>query len=370
MTLKVEERDVPLDQLMLDPNNPRYADLDVARQVPESKVHEPSVQATARSRMLEERFDVAQLKKSIQSVGFLRVDRLVVTELPEKASFLVVEGNRRLAALKSLLDDEASGEITLNEPVRQSIVEVPVVVVRGESSGERNQYARTLQGLRHLPGVKPWGPYQQAQMVGVMLAEGRDLLEIREMLGLTAQRANSLRRVFYALEQMKDDAEYGEFAKPHLFSNFEEALKLPKVREWLGWDDVTNRITNDQHRHFFYSWLVGIEEDGERRPPKVIDAKDLRLLPRLLDNPAQQQQFIEDASLSLREASRFIPDPEPAPLDWRSALQNTLNTLKQIPAVEAAAASEADIQLLNDVVATCRTILDQIGDASPASQAG
>ena len=44
------------------------------------------------ARILDDRFEVKQLKDSIQSIGFLTVDRLVVTPLPRDGKFLVIEG--------------------------------------------------------------------------------------------------------------------------------------------------------------------------------------------------------------------------------------------------------------------------------------
>lgn len=362
MTAQVREEQLPIEVLCLDPNNPRYADLDVSRRVPDDRIHEATVQDTALARMLDERFDVEQLKQSILSAGFLTVDRLVVTPLPQQEWYVVIEGNRRVAALRSLVRDEEEGVVTLPDALKQRMQSLPVLIVEGEKE-ERDALARTIQGLRHTPGVKPWGPYQQAQFVGVMLGQGQDLIDIKSTLGLSTQRVNSLRRVYLALEQMKSDPEFGDAAKPHLFSHFEEALKLPRVREWLEWDNERGVALDDQNRTLLYQWITGEEdEDGNRLPAKVIDAKDFRLLPKLLDNPGGFQRFLDEPSLSLRSATQMIPDDEPA-VDWRAALASALNTLNQVPAVDMASAAEADIELLRRVRTLCSTLLEQASHA-------
>ena len=92
-----------------------------------------------------------------------------------------------------------------------------------------------FKGLDILPGIRPWGPYQQAQVVALMLDDGKDQAEICEVLGLQKKRINILRRCFRALEQMRKDDDYGDKAKPALFSAFDEAFRLPTLRDdWLG----------------------------------------------------------------------------------------------------------------------------------------
>src|SRR5262245_321195 len=129
MVVQLVDRVCSLAELCLDPNNPRYADLGVSKTVPEGKVADESVQATALARMLEDRFEVEQLKESIEQMGFLTVDRLVVVALPTEDSstkYLVVEGNRRVAAMKSLLNEVESGEVDLSPDVENSMSEIPV----------------------------------------------------------------------------------------------------------------------------------------------------------------------------------------------------------------------------------------------------
>lgn len=357
MAVEIKEARLPLESLCLDPNNPRFADLDVAQETPEERAHEPSVQERALARMLEERFDVEQLKQSILKVGFLEVDRLVVVPLPVNDRFLVVEGNRRVAALRSLVDDEQAGIISLTAALKEKLKALPVVVIEGEGD-ERTAFGRRIQGLRHTPGVKPWGPYQQAQFIARLVDQGATIPEIKTTLGLSTQRVNSLLRVHRALEQMKKHEEFGELAKPHLFSNFEEALKVPRVREWLQWDDDTGQITHPDHQVYLYRWFVGEEdENGNRLPPKIIDAKDIRDFPRLLDDPPALQRFMEDPRLSLRDAARSIRT-EPS-VDWRAALQDALRVLRQVPAIDIADAREADLSLIGEIGSICERLLSQ-----------
>jgi hypothetical protein len=77
----------------------RFPDLqDRVQAVPLERVAEDGVQANALRRILDDRFAVEDLRNSISSIGFQKVDRLVVTQLPLEGKYVVREGNRRLGA--------------------------------------------------------------------------------------------------------------------------------------------------------------------------------------------------------------------------------------------------------------------------------
>lgn len=357
------DKDVSLTRLCLDPNNPRYADLNVTKTIPEHRVHEESVQDKALQRMMDDRFEVDQLKESIQSVGFLRMDRMVVIALGETGKYMVVEGNRRFAALKSLYAEQLGGEVDLRPEVLESIKKMPTLVIKSDDPKTRDDFARTLQGIRHISGMKPWGPYQQAQAVGRMIGEGVDMLGIKSVLGLSTQRANLLRRVFFSMEQMKEDPEFEEFVTPNHFSHFVEAQKQPNVRDWLGWDENAGVFSDQDKRREFYRWIVGMEDDeGNRLPAKVIDAKDFRLLPKVMEEESVFERFRSEPALSLQDASKLIVSIEPEPhIDWRKILKRDVATLKTgVPAMEIAQARDEDLALLKSLKNTCDSLIDQI----------
>lgn len=355
----LQEEDVSPSQLFLDPNNPRYADVtNTLTKIPADRVADQTVQMKALERMLDEKFEVKQLKDSIQDIGFLTVDRLVVTPLPSEGKYLVVEGNRRLAAIKSLLDDEANGEVQLDAGVKKSLEKLPVAVISAENQEQRDYIARVMQGVRHLAGIKPWGPYQQGMIVALMLDDGRDLSEVCDTLGLTARRANQLRRAYYAMQQMKQDDDFGEYVKPSFFSYFDEVFKAAKVRDWLGWDDDKNVFTNAENRKQFYTWIVGEDVNGETQPPKVVDPKEIRDLRDLMGDPVQFKRFCETPTLNISDAAKGIT--RQTTIDWRGILGTNLTVLNQIPAVDLGRASNDDIDLLKKLLQVCQTELSMI----------
>jgi hypothetical protein len=362
MKVTLVDRQVSVEHLYLDPNNPRFADLGMSKRVPADKVTVESVQQSALAKMLEERFEVDQLQESIEKVGFLSVDRMVVVGLLEPDCYMVIEGNRRLAAVKSLLGQIASGEVDVSEDVAPTLKAIPVVAIEGGTESDREEYARTLQGVRHIAGIKQWGAYQQAQAVGLMLDEGLSSQDVRSALGLTAQRFNLLRSVYLSMRQMREDDEFAALAKPGLFSHFVEALNRPAIRDWVGWNKDAGVMENDDARRTFYKLIVGMEdEEGVTQEPKIIDAKDFRLLPKIMEDPSYFEDFLANPTLPLQDAAKmFAAPPEPLP-DWKSILKRDVSTLNNnVPHTAIAAATDDDISLLAELRDLCSQFLHDI----------
>lgn len=351
--MKLRETIAKVEALYLDPNNPRFLEVtDTFRAVPLDKVTDEKVQLKALERILDDRFQVSELKESILRIGFLTIDRLVVVELPIKNKYVVLEGNRRLGAIKSLLEDYSNSEIDISESVLPTLREFPVLLLEAESQERREYLARILQGVRHISGIRAWGPYQQAQVIALMIDEGRPYEEIRQTLGLSTRRINVLRRSYYALQQMNSDAEYGECTKPSLFSYFDEVFKVPQVRDWIDWDDEANKFKNTDNRRMLYGWIVGMEEEGQRFPAKIVDSKQVRDLPTLMSYPDRFRAFCQEPALSLEQIIRGIV-PAGQRIDWRGILTSNVNILDQVPGVDLQVASDSDVALLEQIRDMC-----------------
>ena len=102
--------EVNLDQLLLDPNNPRFAEFEEnSNPVPEIRFAEDRVQRDTYEHMKD--FGLIELRDNIRSVGYLPMDRIVIREWignktinNEKPKYVVIEGNRRVAALQWLIE--------------------------------------------------------------------------------------------------------------------------------------------------------------------------------------------------------------------------------------------------------------------------
>src|SRR4051794_11934706 len=105
-------------RLLLDPNNYRFHDLqDYRRVINRSRYAEPGVQQRALDLLQNtDSFELDALKDSIATNGFVPLEQIVVEAFEGDAGlFLVIEGNRRVAAVKSLLAEQDSGSIDIPE---------------------------------------------------------------------------------------------------------------------------------------------------------------------------------------------------------------------------------------------------------------
>jgi hypothetical protein len=303
-----ERVEVEPDQLLLDPNNYRFHDLQGYNEVKKrNRYQETGVQQQA-MRLLRDTtaFDLASLKDSIRTNGYIPVEQIVVVPYDEgdegEKRYLVIEGNRRVAAVKTLLEDSAAGAIELSAKTKSSIEKIAIIVIKG-APNEIESYQRTLMAIRHVAGIREWGPYQQAKLVVEMFEEeGATLGSVAQKIGISSREVARRYRASKALRQMEEDEEYGDFAEPRLYVFFHEAVSQPKVRDWLKFNNETYQAEDQEARQLFFELLSPRESDGEKRPPKMTSAnqhirqlKDIVEKPHALEILADPERSFEDA---------------------------------------------------------------------------
>lgn len=293
------EAQVPVEELLLDPNNYRYQDLPDFAYADETRFHESGVQDRAFRRLKQEE-GLVQLKKSFLTNGFLPVERLVVRPYNvEGDKYLVLEGNRRLAALRWIAEDHEAG-VAVPPEILASLSAIPVVVVE---SNDDAAFYESLMGVRHVSGIKQWGGYQRAKLV-YTLKETHHLgsSEVADRLGMSAHEVNRRFRAFKALQQMRDDEGFGAFANPDMYPIFHEAVSLPVVREWLGWDETSGLFANEEQLEHFYNLITPIEDDeGKALEPKLTTYSQVRELKDIVSNP-EAKRILLDPSRSFFDA--------------------------------------------------------------------
>lgn len=346
--------DVKLEQLLLDPNNPRFAEFDEnSNQVPEIRFAEDKIKKDTYERMKE--FDVSELRDNMKAVGFLPMDRIVVREWAgNKASkeiplYVVIEGNRRVTALKWLMELNDKGRETLELDQIENFTNIPALLL--DTSIAPDSVKLVLPGLRHISGIKEWGAYQKAKAVITLRETGMSTNDVAQSLGLTARAANQLWRSYLALEQMKDDDEFGNKVYPRMYSYFEEIIKQPKLKEWLGWDDNQGKFTNEQRLKEMYGWIVGEtpDEDSEPVEPKLREAKSVRKLAKFIDDEKVLALFrAPDGTLSAAEA-KYESIHQIDQQDWRSIIIAAETTLQSLTPDTLRKMGEEDLDMLDSL---------------------
>ena len=270
-------RHAPAD-LYLDPENPRLAGESFSVDQQEGIL-----------RWLWRNKSVNELVDSILANGFWDHEELFATE--EGDRWVVVEGNRRLAAVKILLDpglrERLGIQLTekLSEKVLESIRELPVIHATREELW-------SFVGFKHVNGPQVWDSIAKAEYVfHVRRNFGLSLAEIASRIGDRHETVVRLYRGYVVLRQAQNEFDFDTTDTRHRrfpFSHLWTALGYVSIRDYLGVDPAAleneNPVPGDRLRSLQYlmAWLFGSQSQGieavvRRQNP------DLRHLARALE---------------------------------------------------------------------------------------
>jgi hypothetical protein len=267
-----------VEELLLDAENPRLAQNDTSQI--------DLIKTLYFQESLEE------LALSFQRNGYFEEEPLVTIRQPNGAT-VVVEGNRRLATLKLLLnpslltkiDGDARKWPTLTSAERERLVRVPTV-----RYPDREAVAPYL-GFRHITGARTWKPLQKARFVAGLVAGGRTLKEVQGLIGdPQAQAAQKMYQSYVLYEQVR--AELSDFdlgPVTEKFSLLETLLGSASIKRYLGLSPglpsaEISQVVDDDHLARLEQvllWIFGSEDE----PAIISDSREIkRKLGPVLDN--------------------------------------------------------------------------------------
>lgn len=247
-----------LDQLFLDPNNPRFTEANWTH-VPEADFQKGDVQERTMRRLVTD-FDVDKLRMSMEVNGFLPIDRTVVRQFAV-GKYIVLEGNRRICAAKKILQGHSEGA-QLNPKVIESLQEIPCLLYTGTDSDA----AWIFQGLRHISGVVEWSAFNKAKLlVEQMEAEGMTLTEVGQRFGLTPHGAGQWVRGYRAFNQARQESDYTNEVDEKSYPYFQEIFSRTSapVREWMEWNETEERFDSLLNFNEFVGWLYPRADVGD-----------------------------------------------------------------------------------------------------------
>lgn len=361
--LELTEGEVELENVMVDPNNPRLLEMDF-EEVPDERIIEERVQQEALINMKKE--GLKDIIEKVKKFGFLSVDKVVVRPLSD-GKYVVMEGNRRISSLKVLQEDHSRGRISLDEKVIESLMKFKVLVYHGDNKN----VVWLLQGIRHIKGIKEWRPLQQGRYFSDM-QDRRNLkpTDLAAMTGIGRTTVAQLIRSYNAWKQAKKDEDYGDKITAGHFSLFNEALfKKPILRDWLLWDDSDKEFKNNENIKKLLGWYLGEEgiNNGEPRLPRVNpDVRDILSKLLLEENKSVFEKF-ENCDLSIDEArykmeeARYQKEAQEIKIDIDSKLNeldsmaSTINTLPIPKIIEKEEKIDIFIEKLGNVENAAKT---------------
>lgn len=275
-----------LTDLKFDPDNPRMPLMKFASEVDAIKY------------MLEEH-DVDELVRSILVTGWLDYEPLIVLQ-PQN---FVLEGNRRLAALKlissSALRSEASYKLPDIKNAKQPPESIRVRLVPDRKT------ARAYIGFKHVNGPVKWDAYAKARFAVEWLNDEGSLAEVSRALG---DNHNTVRRLADGWRVLQQAIAWGfdmnqRQARRFSFSHLYTAIARPSVREFLGLTaDLTDVLPTNpiapSHRvqlANLMSWLYG---QGADQPPVLRSQNpDLNRIVEVLGSQAATSALMRTRNL-------------------------------------------------------------------------
>lgn len=291
-----------INKLMLDPNNYRFIDNKDYKPVPLEQVSDERVQTRTFNLLVGKNESLIEdLISSFKSNGILKLDPIQVKTL-EDGNFLVVEGNRRTAALKHLYSQFLKGNDTglLTESDFKSIDLVHI------SDEQPVQHLITM-GLHHISGKRKWSPVNQAQLVHDLRFKYN--LTEEEICNKLAITKNSLRRSLrvLALIELYKESDFGDQFHPNMYSLFEEIIKNTRVKGWLEWNDSKMKPDNEENTENIFSWIsreTVVEESGEGTrqevtyDPIITKSHEIRELSKFINDEKAVNEMVEARSIT------------------------------------------------------------------------
>ena len=308
-------REVSLDRLHLDPNNPRLR----------QDVDWPAEPESSFLREFVRNYNLVELARSIADKGFTprHAEALLVIKHPvdqdaadqdaldEDASnddhFIVIEGNRRLATLKLLTSAENRRKSGVSSREWQRLAQdasdldtdhIPVVVYPDRESLD------DYLGFRHITGPTPWRPEAKARFVVKLLRNGESIGQVATRIGSNPRtvRRYAEAHVIYAQAVRAGIPMEGAEAAFGIFYN---ALDHEGVRDYLGLGPQAgiqalpeSPVSQDDMTHL--GELVELlHGDPSRGIPRVIkESRDLRKLGQVLANERARSNLLLDRDSS------------------------------------------------------------------------
>lgn len=261
-----DSQNIQPSQLLLDPYNLRLLEQtrDTLATVKVTLIGQPAIQSKLHELICETpRYDINGLVNSITNNGFLKHERLIVAKY-DGDKFLVLEGNRRLTAVRKIYATHGGELKRLRPKIRQSLLALPCLVLEGpaieDSSDQLEAYRRAAEvyiGMRHLMGAKDWDPAARYEFLSrLIFKEGWSVADVVNHFGrkksevLRDLKAQVLYRDFLAFEKRHG------FNHQPTYNAFSEAARAPSIYKWLGWSDRDIAYTHNQQQDAFFHYLL------------------------------------------------------------------------------------------------------------------
>jgi hypothetical protein len=345
---------VPFEDLLLDAHNPR---------LPQSMGNKSEKEII---NFLLSDASLIELMLAIGKNGFFAGEQLLV--VPEGNKYLVVEGNRRLSAVK-LLHNPNLGEVYKSK-IAQVIAEseyrptdIPCLVF--DSKDDILKYL----GYRHITGIKSWKLLEKARYltklredyfpdatinsasreIAKMIGSRRDYV-VRVLSGYQLYKVIE-RNNFYDIKGVDDTNFY--------FNYIADSLSRSNISDFLGVDLEKENPAEDINYDNLREWTNWFF--NKDLPNKIIgDSEYLNILNKILVSPAALKAFRDGENLFTA-----IEYTDEFDIQFENAMKNAINQLKKADSLTTKADKIYanlldDLVEINKIVRKIKTVTDDI----------
>lgn len=343
-----EKSTIQLQDLYFDPQNPRLPK-HLLGVTDEKKIIEYMVRYG----------NIVELMQSIGETGYSEAEPLlVVPDATITGKYIVVEGNRRLAALKLLSSPELT---TLRRTLISNVLsevkykptQIPVIIYP-----QRNDVLDYL-GYRHITGVKDWGALEKARYLDQLYSLhidqlGKDKIYpvLAKMIGSRSDYVAKLHTALRLYDHANDEAYYGAEIeeKDFNFSWLTTALSFTGTVSYLGLespgDSDLSHLNEDNFKQLFV-WMF------DPKKKKIDDSRQITELNKIIEAPQALEKLKSGSSIS--EAILYTSAPNETFLELiekaKSALQSCKNMIEQLSSYPQEASAG-----LEDIGKLCKSI--------------
>ncbi|MFD0705632.1 hypothetical protein ACFQY8_07740 [Alloscardovia venturai] len=285
---------VDYSTLLLDPQNPRLPE-DFTRTIKKNNDKEHSQEELLKHLYETGRLD--EIARSYLQNGFFKSEPLIALK-----DGIVIEGNRRLAALKFLLHDDTAisaglDEYETDEPITEEqknrLLNIPVIFV--DSREEVSAYL----GYRHINGLKEWEPASKARYIYGRVqhyAQKNTATAFSKVGRETGGNARGVRNSYiqYSLLRLaRDENGLYDLATQVLRERFGvwQRVTSGKVYEYINFDDSAQSLDDInsalQKVDFdkFESLLHDLCSSSRNQKPLLPDSRKASVYGDILSNP-------------------------------------------------------------------------------------
>lgn len=335
----------PVGDLIYDPTNPRLP----------NSVNGSNEKQVINWMLSNE--NVLELMASIAEEGYFPAEPLLVAP-GKKNKFIVVEGNRRLTAIKLLLNPDLATsktnsirEVVAEAKALATLEKIPVIVF--DDAEEIQQYL----GYRHITGVQPWDSLAKARYLKRMQGslKIKNLKELyRTLAKIIGSRADHVKLLLTGLEVYEAIEENSFFKIKGLdetsvkFGVLYTALNKSNVAQFVGVDFNLDRPAKNINTKTLKELSEWMFEENNAGLTRIGESRNLTQLSKILDLKNKKALSAFRSGKSLQDAVLLTDEPTEI---FRTSISDSLSKLE---------VARDYIHLVDDFEQNHASILDEI----------